>query len=125
MAGNGKSNFFLKILNFRKIEPLPLRKTLPVPSDIEIAHAHTPKPILELASEIGIEKDELMPYGNYATKVDISILDRLKHRKQGKYVVVSGITPTPLGEGKSTTLIGLASALYSRLGNVMDIRIKY
>lgn len=91
---------------------------MPVPSDIDIAHAHTPKPILELASEIGIEKDELMPYGNYATKVDISILDRLKHRKQGKYVVVSGITPTPLGEGKSTTLIGLASALYSRLGNL-------
>lgn len=95
---------------------MPLKKVEPVPSDIEIAQAHAARPIAELAYEIGIDRDELIPYGPYTTKVNISILERLEYRKPGKYIVVSGITPTPLGEGKSTTLIGVASALYSILG---------
>ena len=55
-------------------------------------------------------------YGRYKAKVKLEILDSLKHRKDGKYIVVAGITPTPLGEGKSTTTIGLAQALGAHLG---------
>ncbi|CAA7271696.1 unnamed protein product [Cyclocybe aegerita] len=100
----------------RKVKPLPLSLLEKVPSDIEIAMAQTPKPVAELATEIGILANELESYGKYKAKVDLSILDRLAHRKDGKYIVVSGITPTPLGEGKSTTTIGLAQALGAELG---------
>ncbi|KAF8964689.1 FTHFS-domain-containing protein [Flammula alnicola] len=100
----------------RKLKPLPLTLLEKVPSDIEIAMAQTPKPIAELAEEIGIHANELESYGKYKAKVDLSILDRLAHRKDGKYIVISGITPTPLGEGKSTTTIGLAQALGAELG---------
>ncbi|KAK7054893.1 tetrahydrofolate synthase [Paramarasmius palmivorus] len=62
-------------------------------------------------------KDELESYGKYKAKVDLSVLKRLEHRTDGKYIVISGlITPTPLGEGKSTTTIGLAQALGAELG---------
>ncbi|KAF9564640.1 FTHFS-domain-containing protein [Agrocybe pediades] len=100
----------------RKIKPLPLKMLDKVPSDIEIAMAQTPKPISDLAHEIGITANELENYGKYKAKVDLSILDRLAHRKDGKYIIVAGITPTPLGEGKSTTTIGLAQALGAELG---------
>jgi len=100
----------------RKVKPLPLNVLDNVPSDIEIAMAQTPKPIAELAQEIGILPGELENYGKYKAKVDLSILKRLEHRKNGKYIVISGITPTPLGEGKSTTTIGLAQALGAELG---------
>lgn len=59
-------------------------------SDIEIAVAQTPKPITELALEIGILPDELESYGKYKAKVELSVLDRLAHRKDGKYIVISG-----------------------------------
>lgn len=59
-------------------------------SDIEIAVAQTPKPITHLASEIGILPDELESYGRYKAKVELSILKRLAHRKDGKYIVISG-----------------------------------
>ncbi|KAF9532986.1 FTHFS-domain-containing protein [Crepidotus variabilis] len=100
----------------RKVKPLKLKLLEKVPSDIEIAMAQTPKPVAELAQEIGILPSELESYGKYKAKVDLSILERLSHRKDGKYIVVSGITPTPLGEGKSTTTIGLAQALGAELG---------
>lgn len=87
-----------------------------VPSDIEVARSQTPKPITKVANEIGILSSELEPYGDVKAKVDLSILDRLKDRSNGKYIVVAGITPTPLGEGKSTTTIGLAQALGAHLG---------
>ncbi len=87
-------------------------------SDIEVAQAQTPKPITLLASEIGISSTELVQYGPYKAKVSLSILDRLACRKNGKYVIVSGINPTPLGEGKSTTTIGLAQALGAHLGKI-------
>ncbi|KAG8953056.1 tetrahydrofolate synthase [Tulasnella sp. 424] len=99
----------------RKVRPLPLNIQEKVPSDIEIAMAQTPKPVAELASEIGIHPDELELYGKYKAKVELSVIDRLAHRKNGKYVVISGITPTPLGEGKSTTTVGLAQALGAHL----------
>ncbi|KAK1232203.1 tetrahydrofolate synthase [Marasmius sp. AFHP31] len=100
----------------RKLKPLKLNVLEKVPSDIEIAMAQTPKPITELAHEIGLSPDELDSYGKYKAKVDLSVLERLSHRKDGKYIVISGITPTPLGEGKSTTTIGLAQALGAELG---------
>ena len=100
----------------RSVKPLRLNLLEKVPTDIEIAMAQTPKPITELGQEIGVLSSELESYGKYKAKVDLSILDRLAHRKDGKYIVVSGITPTPLGEGKSTTTIGLAQALGAVLG---------
>ncbi|KAF8798028.1 FTHFS-domain-containing protein [Phlegmacium glaucopus] len=100
----------------RKVKPLTLKLLAKVPSDIDIAMAQTPKPIVELAEELGILPSELESYGQYKAKVDLSILDRLNYRRDAKYIVVSGITPTPLGEGKSTTTIGLAQALGAELG---------
>jgi len=100
----------------RTIRPLALDIKEKVPSDIEIAQAQTPKPVADLAFEIGLRADELENYGKYKAKVELSVLERLAHRKNGKYVLVSGITPTPLGEGKSTTTIGVAQALGAHLG---------
>ncbi len=74
-------------------------------SDIEIASSHKPKPIELIANEIGISSSEIELYGKYKAKVNLNILDRLSHRKNGNYVVVTGITPTPLGEGKSITAV--------------------
>lgn len=59
-------------------------------SDIEIARAQTPKPVVQLAHEIGLLPDELESYGKYKAKVELSVLDRLAHRKNGKYIVISG-----------------------------------
>ena len=74
----------------RKVKPLKLNVLEKVPSDIEIAMAQTPKPITELAHEIGLSPDELESYGKYKAKVDLSVLERLGHRKDGKYIVISG-----------------------------------
>ena len=82
-----------------------------VPSDIDISRAATPKPITEIAALAGILPEELEPYGDVKAKVKLNILDRLADRPQGKYIDVTAITPTPLGEGKTTTSVGLAQAL--------------
>jgi len=87
----------------------------PVPSDIDIAQSVEPVPVKKLADNLGILEDELDLYGKYKAKVHLSVLDRLKENKNGKYVVVTGITPTPLGEGKSTTTVGLAQSLGAHL----------
>jgi formyltetrahydrofolate synthetase len=87
-----------------------------VPSDIEIAQAATPLPISQIASEAGILPEELDLYGNTKAKVHLSIRDRLKNAPNGKYIVVTAITPTPLGEGKTTTTVGLSQALGAHLG---------
>ena len=81
----------------------------PVPSDIQIAQSATPIPIDRIGSEAGILPDELELYGKTKAKVHLSIRDRLKDVVNGKYVVVTAITPTPLGEGKTTTTVGLRS----------------
>uniref|UniRef100_A0A8C2SZ94 C-1-tetrahydrofolate synthase, cytoplasmic n=1 Tax=Coturnix japonica TaxID=93934 RepID=A0A8C2SZ94_COTJA len=88
---------------------------MPVPSDIEISRSCIPKPIDQVAREIGLLPDELELYGQTKAKVHLSALKRLKNQPDGKYVVVTGITPTPLGEGKSTTTIGLVQALGAHL----------
>ncbi len=91
-----------------------------VPSDIEIAQAAKLKPILEIARGMGISQEDLVPFGWYKAKVQLSVLDKLKGRPNGKYIDVTAITPTPLGEGKTTTTVGLTQALGAVLGkNVM------
>jgi len=87
-----------------------------VPSDIEIAQAATPIPIDKIAAEAGILPDELDLYGKSKAKVHLSVRDRLKNAPNGKYVVVTAITPTPLGEGKTTTTVGLSQAIGAHLG---------
>src|SRR6202142_235789 len=87
-----------------------------VPSDIDIAQAATPIPIDRIASEAGIQPDELDLYGKTKAKVHLSIRDRLKNSPNGKYIVATAITPPPLGEGKTTTPVGLSQALGAHLG---------
>jgi formyltetrahydrofolate synthetase len=87
-----------------------------VPSDLAIAQAATPVPIDRIAHEAGILPDELELYGKNKAKVHLSIRDRLKDAPNGKYIVVTAITPTPLGEGKTTTTVGLSQALGAHLG---------
>lgn len=83
----------------------------PVPSDIDIAQSVPPVPVAEIARELGLTEDEFDLYGKFKAKVKLSVRDRLATAPAGKYVVVAGITPTPLGEGKSTTTVGLCQAL--------------
>ena len=94
---------------------LPLKIIEPTPTDIEISSNQVPKKIFQLAKEIGLKENELEPYGHYKAKVSLKVLDRLKHVKNSKYIVVTGINPTPLGEGKSITTIGLCQALGAHL----------
>jgi formyltetrahydrofolate synthetase len=82
-----------------------------VPSDSEIARAAKLMPINEVAARIGLESDELIPYGNTKAKVHLDTLRRISSRPRGKYVDVTAITPTPLGEGKTTTSVGLVQGL--------------
>jgi len=98
------------------ISRLPLKTEKDIPSDFEIAKAQTPKDIALLGSELGLLPNELELFGSYKAKVSHSVLERLKDRDNGKYVLVAGITPTPLGEGKSTTTVGLVQALTAHLG---------
>ncbi|XP_076268460.1 C-1-tetrahydrofolate synthase, cytoplasmic-like [Rhynchophorus ferrugineus] len=98
------------------LRPLPLKPKVPVPSDIEIARAQEPKDIVELAQEIGLLPSEVAQYGSKKAKISLSVLKRLQDQPNGKYVVVTGITPTPFGEGKSTTMMGLVQALSTSLG---------
>ncbi|XP_021245857.1 monofunctional C1-tetrahydrofolate synthase, mitochondrial isoform X2 [Numida meleagris] len=97
------------------IRCLKLQPLSPVPSDIEISRAQSPKAVDVLAKEIGLLTDEIEIYGQTKAKVRLSLLERLKDQPDGKYVLVAGITPTPLGEGKSTVTIGLVQALTAHL----------
>jgi formate--tetrahydrofolate ligase len=82
------------------------------PSDLEIARSVTPRPIVDIATDLGIRGDELELYGPVKAKVTLAAIERLEaERPRGRYVVVTAITPTPLGEGKSTTTVGLAQGL--------------
>jgi formate--tetrahydrofolate ligase len=98
--------------------------TATVPSDLEIARSVAPRPILEIAHELGLSDDEIELYGNAKAKVTLPGIERLeRERPRGKYVVVTGISPTPLGEGKSTTTVGLAQGL-QRLGLRASVAIR-
>ncbi|MGP1673626.1 MAG: formate--tetrahydrofolate ligase [Candidatus Limnocylindrales bacterium] len=94
------------------------------PSDLEIARAVTPRPIADIAAELGIDDSELELYGPTKAKVTLEAIRRLEaERPRGKYVVVTAITPTPLGEGKSTTTVGLAQGL-NRIGHRASVNIR-
>ncbi len=80
-------------------------------SDLEIAQRSTIKPIIEIARSIGLTEDDIEFYGKYQAKVSLDILQKLQDRPLGKYIDVTAITPTPLGEGKTVTTIGLAMGL--------------
>jgi methylenetetrahydrofolate dehydrogenase (NADP+)/methenyltetrahydrofolate cyclohydrolase/formyltetrahydrofolate synthetase len=84
----------------------------PVPSDIEIAQEAEMRPILEIAAELGLSEDDLDLYGKYKAKVHLDALEKFKDRPQGKYIDVTAITPTPLGEGKTVTTIGVSQGLH-------------
>jgi methylenetetrahydrofolate dehydrogenase (NADP+) / methenyltetrahydrofolate cyclohydrolase / formyltetrahydrofolate synthetase len=99
-----------------KLRTLPLNLESPVPSDIAISRSQAPKPISMLAKEVGLIPSEVSPHGSRKAKISLEVLNRLKNELDGKYVVVAGITPTPLGEGKSTTLVGLVQSLAAHKG---------
>lgn len=106
-----------------QFKPLLLEPKRPVPLDIDISRAQKPKKITKVAQELGLLERELEPYGHYKAKVDPKlVIERLDDEvegstdERGNYVLVAGITPTPLGEGKSTTTIGLTQALGAHLG---------
>ncbi len=96
--------------------PTKIKLLRPVPSDIDIAQAGKLKPIIQIASELGVKESELELFGPYKAKVKLEILDRLAKRPNGKYIDVTAITPTPLGEGKTTTTVGVSQALGAHLG---------
>lgn len=94
-----------------------------VPSDIEIAQHAKMQPIVKIAEKCGILDDELEQYGKYKAKISLDIFKRLKDKKDGKLILVTAITPTPAGEGKSTTTVGLGDAL-SKLGKNVCIALR-
>ena len=90
-----------------------------VPSDLDIAQSVEPLPIKEITDDLGIRPEEIELYGPFKAKINLEIRDRLKDLPNGKYVDVTAITPTPLGEGKTTTTVGLSQAL----GAFLDKRV--
>ncbi len=92
-------------------------------SDLEIARAATLRPIAEIAEEMGLTADLLEPYGRHVMKVSLDAIEQLADRPRAKYVVVSAITPTPLGEGKTTTTVGLGQA-FRHIGKRATITVR-
>jgi len=93
-----------------------LARKLPVPSDLDIAQAAVLQPIGRIAEALGVAPEEVELHGPTMAKIRLEILDRLKDRPLGKYIDVTAITPTPLGEGKTTVTVGLSQALGAHLG---------
>jgi len=105
-----------KKLNKHKFHPTKIILKNPVPADIEIAQEAVLKPITQIAEELGLLPGEIELFGEYKAKVRLGVLERLKNTPDGKYIDVTAITPTPLGEGKTTTTVGLSQALGAHLG---------
>jgi formate--tetrahydrofolate ligase len=93
-------------------------------TDLEIARSVTPRPIVDVARDLGLREDEIELYGSVKAKVTLAGIERLEaQRPRGKYVLVTAISPTPLGEGKSTTTVGLAQGL-NRIGHKAAVCIR-
>ncbi len=92
-------------------------------TDIEIAQTAQMKPIMDIASGLGLGEDDIELYGKYKCKIKLDVLERLKDRPDGKLVMVTAITPTPAGEGKTTTTIGLGQAL-NKIGKKAIIALR-
>ena len=99
-----------------KFSPTKITLKDPIPEDIEIAQEAELKTITQIAEELRLLPEEVELYGVYKAKVRLEVLARLKDIPNGKYIDVAAITPTPLGEGKTTTTIGLSQALGAHLG---------
>ncbi|MFP4546214.1 MAG: formate--tetrahydrofolate ligase [Methanomassiliicoccales archaeon] len=84
-------------------------------SDLEIAQEATFEPVVNIAKKLGLSEDDIELYGKYQAKVPLEVMEKFSDRPQGKYIDVTAITPTPLGEGKTTTTIGLVQAMGSEL----------
>ena len=84
-------------------------------SDIEIAQKAEMKPIVEIAQKVGLDEDDLELYGKYKAKISLEAIKKLDQNEDGKLILVTAINPTPAGEGKTTTMIGLSQAL-NKLG---------
>ncbi|MBO0836152.1 MAG: formate--tetrahydrofolate ligase, partial [Actinobacteria bacterium] len=93
------------------------------PSDLEIARGASLKPLEDVAAEMGIGSHLLEPYGEQVMKIKLAAIDELADRPLAKYVVVSAITPTPLGEGKTTTTVGLGQGLH-HIGRQATVTIR-
>jgi len=93
------------------------------PSDLDISMAAGLKPLVDIAGEMGIGAHLLEPYGESVAKIKLAALDELASRPRAKYVLVSAITPTPLGEGKTTTLVGLGQA-FRHIGRSATVAIR-
>jgi methylenetetrahydrofolate dehydrogenase (NADP+) / methenyltetrahydrofolate cyclohydrolase / formyltetrahydrofolate synthetase len=102
---------------------MSIERKSPVPKDIDIAQAAALRPIGELASSWGIPGEALEPYGRYKGKLDPGPLSKRGRKEGSRYVVVTAITPTPLGEGKTTTTVGLAQGL-CRTGKLASCAIR-
>ena len=92
-------------------------------TDIEIAQSVTPRNILDIAKEAGIDEKYIEQYGRVKAKLDLSLLADMKDKKDGKLILVTAITPTPAGEGKTTTTIGLADGMH-RLGKRVSVALR-
>jgi formate--tetrahydrofolate ligase len=94
------------------------------PSDLEIARSVTPRRIVDVATDLGLREDEIELYGPLKAKVGLGAIERLEaENPRGRYILVSAITPTPLGEGKSTTTVGLAQGL-NRIGKRAAVTVR-
>lgn len=94
----------------RGVKLLPLDIQSPVPSDAEISASHAPKNIAALGEELNLAPGELVTHGPYKAKVSLDVVERLREQSPSRYILVTGMTPTKFGEGKSTTLLGLCQA---------------
>lgn len=94
-----------------------------VKSDIEIAQECTMKPIEEIVEQLNVAKEDWEPYGKYKAKLSLDVLDRLHNKQDGKVILVTAISPTPAGEGKSTVTVGLGQAL-SKIGKNSIIALR-
>ncbi|MCB1378795.1 MAG: formate--tetrahydrofolate ligase, partial [Alphaproteobacteria bacterium] len=94
-----------------------------VKSDIEIAREAKMKPIMEIGTGLGIPEKDLVPYGHTKAKVSLDYIDSLKSKPDGKLILVTAINPTPAGEGKTTTTVGLGDGL-NRIGKKAMIALR-
>ena len=90
-------------------------------TDVEIAQSAVMEPIQEIAKKVGLNEDDLELYGKYKAKISLEAINQLQSKDNGKLILVTAINPTPAGEGKTTTMIGLSQAL-NKLGKKISCR---
>ncbi|HEX6606297.1 MAG TPA: formate--tetrahydrofolate ligase, partial [Chloroflexia bacterium] len=96
---------------------------MPFPTDLEISRAAAMLPITDIAAQMGLDEDDLEPYGRYKAKIKLAALPKLQDRPNARYIDVTAITPTPLGEGKTTTTVGIGEG-FKHLGKRSIVAIR-